>query len=371
MKNAMRILALILALTMALSLAACGKKGEPAAQPDGSASSSEIAGVVNPIHEVTHDEMVEKTGVDIDAPEESTDVSYVYIDDEPLFAEVNFTMNGVEWCYRAQMGQADPQILSGMYYNWTDTAEGEVDYCTATVSVCDGEEKAACVTWYDVVPDISYSLSAFDAADMDEALSMAKLVFQPAQGDDEGDVEMPAEYAEVIETVRTAIAEGKDADFYREQGMSHLYSYPADSENPMGYTLVDINEDGVDELILGTGGEYGMIFDLYAMQEGKLVHMANSGERDRYYLCEGGYIRNEGSDSAAESHDIIFAYDGTMLQVVQNVIYDEEADAENPWFLRTAETGEDDPSQPISAEEANAKMAEYVNARMELTPFEG
>lgn len=371
MKNAMRILALILALTMALSLAACGKKGEPAAQPDGSASSSELAGVVNPIHEVTHDEMVEKTGVDIDAPEEGTDVSYVYIDEAPAIAEVSFTVDGVKWCYRAFVGNFDALFLSGMNYDWTDTTEGEVAYCPAAVSIYDGDEKAACVTWYDVVPDVTYSLSTADSADADLALYMANRSFNPMQGDAEGDVEMPAEYTEVIETVRTAIAEGKDADFYREQGMSHLYSYPADSENPMGYTLVDINEDGVDELILGTGGEYGMIFDLYAMQEGKLVHMANSGERDRYYLCEGGFIRNEGSSGAAESHDIIFAYDGIMLQVVQNVIYDEETDAENPWFLRTAETGEDDPSQPISADEANAKMAEYVNARMELTPFEG
>lgn len=391
MTKLIRTLALV--LSMCFALAACGAK--PQTTPDASASSSaeESAGVVNPVRDVTAEEQVEQTNVILQAPEGAADLIYSVIDsDDPNapIAELDFTLDGQQYFYRGQAKDGgDAETLAGMYYDWTETIEDlTVDYCPAAAYAVTGEEEAAVLVWHDIVPGVSYTLAAIDTSDTDTLLNIANAVFVPMQGDAEGDEDIEdtedsanaedsqgglvlTTYEQVISVIGEAVAAGSDVEAYQNMGLSYLYAYPQDPEAPLGYTTIDLNDDGVEELLVGTAGENGMIYDAFAMEEGakSLTHLLNSGERDRYYLCENGIIQNEYSNSAANSGDVFFQFDGIMLQVVDNIYYDGEADADNPWFYRPGDMDENDESQSIT--EANAKdiIEKYVRVPLELTPF--
>lgn len=69
------------------------------------------------------------------------------------------------------------------------------------------------------------------------------------------------------------------------------YFYPVQSLSDAGYMLIDLNDDSVLELITSIallaeeGGFAGLIYDLYTIMDGKVIWLASSDERDRYYLC--------------------------------------------------------------------------------------
>ena len=115
----------------------------------------------------------------------------------------------------------------------------------------------------------------------------------------------------------------RDWDFYydRETGeliydqaerVSYLWYWPYASDtihslSDMGYMLIDLNGDGVPELITSVFSEYwgsgdGFIYDLFTYHEGKLIDLDSSGERHRYYLCSDNTLWYEGSSGADDSH---------------------------------------------------------------------
>lgn len=191
--------AFILAAVMAFSLCACGQKQE---------TEDQAAGLANPVHECDHDEMVEKTTADIDAPAGAENVRYSYIDNEgePV-AQVEFTLDGKEYCYRAQSTaitsimsdvegnkEATPAdlmkmladgtnvgaALSGMYYNWESGASTMVADRDAVCGFNEG--KAGFIAWLDVVPGYLYSLSMDDGCTQELLQNTAEACFVPMQG---------------------------------------------------------------------------------------------------------------------------------------------------------------------------------------------
>ena len=194
-----KLLVTLLALVMAFTMCACGNK------TDG----EEIA---NPVTECSYDEMFEKTGIPINAPEGAEDVAYAYIDMENAdpIGQVVFTVDGKTYCYRAQSTGATSIMdsvgedgfyleenlqnalnegvnvgaaLSGMNYEWKAGASIDINYCDGVAAFNDG--KAGFVAWLDVVPGILYSLGMEDDCSQDLLMNMAESIFVPVQGDAE------------------------------------------------------------------------------------------------------------------------------------------------------------------------------------------
>lgn len=377
MKRIFQVLALVLVLCFALSACGASKPTENkgtagdasnAATSEGEASTQ----IVNPVYEVTQKEQQEQTGIVLSAPDGGENLVWLVIDTEntPL-AELTFTLDGVSWCYRGQAGDVDELSVSGMYYEWTDTAEAAVGEYQGMAHAYKGEEEqAVCLTWKAASPDVTYCLSASGTADTEAAISVANacihsgksgMISQPA--------DIPEQYQSMINTVQDALSVGSGVETYQEMGISYLWGYPIEEGTVFGYTVQDLNADDIPELIMGTAGEYGMIYDLFSMEDGELLHVLSSGERDRYYLCEGGYLYNEGSGGAALSQETVYCFNGSELELVEAVIYDGEADPENPWFYRSGDMGEDEPNQPITEEEASEKLSGYQRIPLDLTPF--
>ncbi|MBR5094562.1 MAG: hypothetical protein IK095_05660 [Oscillospiraceae bacterium] len=98
-----------------------------------------------------------------------------------------------------------------------------------------------------------------------------------------------------------------------------------------GYTIRDLDRNGVPELILGVlcpeqdgadssqpdPASYGanLILDLYTLVDGAPTYIVNSGDRYRYCLTDDGLIQYEGSGGAAYSTAALLRLDGAELAI--------------------------------------------------------
>ena len=148
-----------------------------------------LPGMANPLTELASSaELAEATGVNLEAPDGSSDVAYISIDmgDGSKIADVRFTLDGVNYVYRAIVTGAtaleDCEDISGNYSEWSATAlvdiEGRNGKYYRTKSCEDSR-----VEWLDVVPGVFYNLSAEGKIDEEDLLDLAKTIFVPMQGE--------------------------------------------------------------------------------------------------------------------------------------------------------------------------------------------
>lgn len=109
---------------------------------------------------------------------------------------------------------------------------------------------------------------------------------------------LPAGYGPVIGKYIKAHEEGWSVEEYMQNDICYVLGMQ-DSIWEYGYALMDLNEDGIDELLITDGK---LIYDLYIlMEDGGAGHVISAGERARYYLCEDNVIGYRGSGSAANT----------------------------------------------------------------------
>ena len=100
-RTCLALLACLLALAL---LGACAKPTEESSASEETASSEQMVGMPSPIHEVdTYADLLAAVPGTVlsDAPEGATAVSYNYIDGEPIISQIQFALDGYEYCYRA------------------------------------------------------------------------------------------------------------------------------------------------------------------------------------------------------------------------------------------------------------------------------
>ena len=187
------------------------------------------------------------------------------------------------------------------------------------------------------------------------------------------DVKTLADYPQYNEIVRKyyegALA-GWDISQFQEKDLCYLAGYYSDI-NKLGYCLLDVDNDGTDELFIGTTedeGYEGMFFDMYTLTDGKAELVTTSGERDRYYLCEDNTIANEGSSSAFLSVNYYYDYKSGKLSLQDGIVNDGELDPQNPWFYGTLDNGEDS-LEPISEGAADSIKSKYKYMKLPFSPL--
>lgn len=170
------------------------------------------------------------------------------------------------------------------------------------------------------------------------------------------------EYDEIIRQYYMGMASNWSMNEFREKNLCYLAGSEMGGAEDLGYCLMDINEDGIDELMIGTAGEHaytGMFFDLYTIVDGQRVLVISSGERDRYYVCEDRTIANEGSGGALSSFSGYYNLVSGQLELKEGIIFNADDHPENPWFYTTTSLS-GDYSNPISEEEGRATIGKYT-----------
>lgn len=169
-------------------------------------------------------------------------------------------------------------------------------------------------------------------------------------------------YQDILDSYTKAILEGwNDVDFPDISIMARNFT----SLSEVGYERIDLDGNGVEELVISTTAGDQVILDLYTLTNGQLSHILSGWERNSYWLGEGNVIQNVGSSSAAVSYYNGYQLKGDQLESLYTITFDGEKDQKNPWFL--GEYG--DYSHPLTEAEAYAAMDQYGRRTLELTPL--
>ena len=147
---------------------------------------------------------------------------------------------------------------------------------------------------------------------------------------------IPEAYQPVIAKYVTALTEHWGGEACSNADISILVSY-ATSPSELGYALLDLDNDGTDELIIANDAERQVIYDLYSLVDGKLVHVFTGWDRNSYELRVGYRILNIGSNGAA-SADYVYCHLSNGQLVTDSLIrFDAATDPDHPWFRGTGE----------------------------------
>lgn len=192
---------------------------------------------------------------------------------------------------------------------------------------------------------------------------------------------LDAAYEKIVNEYRQMIREKWDPEKVFNTELSSMIPdfYEMGAEKEVGYTLLDLDNDGKKELLIGETDTKEavnrIIFDAYTLKNGKAEQIFVSASRDLYYLIEdeAGPIEivNEASNGAANSAWICYIVNGTQLKPVQSVTYDASEDEENPWFTSTDADWDTSNDTSISESEAQRLIDSYAThyAKLDWTPI--
>lgn len=127
------------------------------------------------------------------------------------------------------------------------------------------------------------------------------------------------------------------------------------------YSLMDIDSDGVEELLLQCkhiaryNGDENSFFSLVTIKDGEIWTIFRGSN---FYLCQGGVIE----EGYTNGH-----YYNTVSAGLESVVYSEK---EEKWYKKNDWTDASDPIVVISEEEANAIMAKYPRMDIDFKPVE-
>ena len=175
---------------------------------------------------------------------------------------------------------------------------------------------------------------------------------EPAGGEAEEDVVYEGDassyyidmvYPEQIERYYTALSQQWDEKAYLEHGMSPLAAryYEGKPLDNMGFTFMDLDGDGIWELIIGAiqnAAQDPLIFEIWALKNDVPVLLAQSDFQNRYYLQ---YAQEDDlwsvayeAENGAANHAVYYLHlvDGEF-RVIQGIVFDAIASENDPWFM--------------------------------------
>lgn len=188
-------------------------------------------------------------------------------------------------------------------------------------------------------------------------------------------------YPEQIDRYYNALFQQWDAETYMENDMSAMAAYYYDG-NPLdnvGFTFMDLDGDGIWELIIGAilnAERDPLIFEIWGLKDDEPVLLAQSSSRDRYYLQysqddDRWSIANEAENGAANFAVYYLQLVNGEFEVIQGVVFDAMADEENPWFMAYDLDWDTSNDTPIDEETADDVMtaARNIYTATEYFPY--
>ena len=242
----------------------------------------------------------------------------------------------------------------------------------------DAEESVEGSDDYDSGSDMSVSESDTDIGSETPSDDNPKPAVQ-TESNQEAQIKPHNYYEELITAARECIegkVEEEPEEYYDFSYMIYRFGAYYGPSMGLGYLIEDIDGNGTDELIFGENDEpdsawNGVIYDLFTISGGKLVHVFSGGERSTYHFCENGMIANEGADGAPMSSFVYYIFEGTELHLVEAVLYNGWEDNDSPWFYSTQTDSYYDMEnlESISEEQARTIMEKYVYEHPTFIPF--
>ena len=186
---------------------------------------------------------------------------------------------------------------------------------------------------------------------------------------------IPLIYQDFIRSIRSIYAGNESGRYGAYEDYSVMFNVQSGWEKEMktlGYTTMDLDGDGTEELLFGEMGHDSTgtpLYDLYTIVQGELVHVFDGWDRSRYYLTEDGGFIHQGSDSAFHYFTAYHIYTNNRLQLLRSVIHDSNKNSSEPWFLSFISEMDASTGMPILESEAKSIMDQSHGLQIEMTPF--
>lgn len=148
-------------------------------------------------------------------------------------------------------------------------------------------------------------------------------------------------YEPLLDIYRQAVREDWNPGQCAEKGISLMVGYYGEQYGELGYSMMDLDGNGIQELIITDGSR---IFDLYTIiqdEETGPLQLFSAMERLEYHLLQDLNIYCQGSGGAALQYHTLYLLDGRELVVLEGYAYDADRDPNNPWYFYDGETVRD------------------------------
>lgn len=193
-------------------------------------------------------------------------------------------------------------------------------------------------------------------------------------------VKIPDAYESILNNIFKLLVD-KDPDYVCDEGEisiveSMIGKSASEGLDSIGYTIIDIDENGVDELIIAEKSEDGIgnrILDIYTIKDDKAILIIEGFVRDRYYLLDDNTIYNEGSGGAAYTTFGVYELleDGITLSAIDYYFSDYQDEEMTKWGWFYNKNGKSDKSLSVWMElkdenEPFNMMRDYRNRSQEL-----
>ena len=193
--------------------------------------------------------------------------------------------------------------------------------------------------------------AAEETAAITEEITITEESTAPETTVENADTDAISGYTELLDWYYQQISEGwshydKDMGDYgpvtgnrptseTERSVSYLwYFFEKPDITKAGYQVLDINQDGVNELIVGVTSDCddsATPYDLYTLYDGKPVRLVSAGERTAFSVGNG-VIADGGSAGAATHISILYHLKDGKMEPFEEYTYDGMKDEENPYF---------------------------------------
>lgn len=140
-------------------------------------------------------------------------------------------------------------------------------------------------------------------------------------------------YQPLLEQYQTALNENWHPATCQERGISLMVAYRGEYYDNLGYAMMDLDGNGIDELIITDGTN---IYDLYTIVQDEIiapVNILSAMERIKYYLTEDNVIYHFGSSSASANYQTFSRLEGSNLVLIEGYFYDGKTNPDQPWYF--------------------------------------
>ena len=173
-------------------------------------------------------------------------------------------------------------------------------------------------------------------------------------------------YAQQIDRYYTAISQQWEETTCLDNDLSPLVAHYYDG-NPLdnvGFTFMDLDGDGIWELIIGAianAEQDPLVFEIWALKNDEPVLIAQSGAHNRYYLQ---YAQEDclwsvayEAENGAANHAVYYLqlFEGKFM-VIQGIVFDAVANEKAPWFMAYDLDWDVSNDMPIEESTANSVM---------------
>lgn len=179
-------------------------------------------------------------------------------------------------------------------------------------------------------------------------------------------------FGDVLNTYITSVDEGWDANKYEENDMSpEIFAMASEGGlDSIGYAFVDINADGIEDLVIGDLRDNelkGAIYDIWTVVDGKPAHVVSGSPRDYYALSSSVFIVNHASGGANSSEFNAYIVEPNTKELFQqySLKYDAYENEKEPYFV----SYDDDNWESITEDDYNERLNRLAADDIDFKPL--